>query len=40
MSEKFLNQVGVQTLWDLVKDNLPKRDNYFNYEDTFVAKAG
>ncbi len=40
MSEKFLNQNGVKILWDLFKDNSPKRDNHYNYADDFIAKKG
>lgn len=40
MSQKFLDQKGVQILWEAVKDKTPLRDNYFNYSNDFIPKSG
>jgi ACT domain-containing protein len=37
---KYLDQEGVKTLWELVKDRNIKRDNHYNYKDNFVPYNG
>jgi hypothetical protein len=37
---KILDQNGIKTLWELVKERDSKRDNYFNYKDDFVPYNG
>jgi hypothetical protein len=37
---KYLDQEGVKALWNLVKDRDAKRDNHYNYEDTFIPYNG
>jgi hypothetical protein len=40
VNTKILDQNGIKTLWELVKERDSKRDNYFNYKDDFVPYNG